>query len=71
MLVEENSTVKNEIFNFKNSKNVSFKVCEQTMKRYSVVESQLIEGVKIVPDGILEIVLRQADGWGYIKESHH
>jgi intracellular sulfur oxidation DsrE/DsrF family protein len=71
MLVEENSTVKNEIFNFKDSKNVTFKVCEQTMKRYSVVESQLIEGVKIVPDGILEIVLRQADGWGYIKESHH
>lgn len=71
MLIEKNSTVKNEILNFKDSKNVSFKVCEQTMKRYNVNESQLIAGVKIVPDGILEIVLKQADGWGYIKEAHH
>jgi intracellular sulfur oxidation DsrE/DsrF family protein len=71
MFVEENSTVKNGIYQFKESENVSFKICEQTMKRYKVNESELIEGVKVVPDGILEIVLRQAEGWGYIKESHH
>jgi uncharacterized protein len=41
------------------------------MKRYKVNESQLIVGVEIVPDGILEIVQRQAEGWGYIKEAHH
>jgi len=71
MLVKEKSSVANEISNFKDSKNVSFKVCEQTMKRYHVNESELIPGVQIVPDGILEIVEKQAEGWGYIKEAHH
>jgi intracellular sulfur oxidation DsrE/DsrF family protein len=71
MLVKEKSSVESEVSNFKDSENVSFKVCEQTMKRYNVHESQLIVGVEIVPDGILEIVQRQAEGWGYIKEAHH
>lgn len=71
MLVKENSSVQSDIFKFKDSQQVSFIVCEQTMKRYNVNASELIEGVKTVPDGILEIVLKQADGWGYIKESHH
>jgi uncharacterized protein len=71
MLVNEKSSVASDVLNLKDSENVSFKVCEQTMKRYKVNESQLIVGVEIVPDGILEIVQRQAEGWGYIKESHH
>ena len=71
MLVKEKSSVSSEISNLKDSANVSFKVCEQTMKRYNVSESQLLYGVQIVPDGILEIVQKQAEGWGYIKEAHH
>jgi intracellular sulfur oxidation DsrE/DsrF family protein len=40
------------------------------MKKYGVNQSQLIAGVQTVPDGILEIVQKQAAGWGYIKEAH-
>jgi intracellular sulfur oxidation DsrE/DsrF family protein len=70
MLVSGSSSVSSEILNFKDSKNVSFKVCEQTMKKDQVNASQLLAGVRTVPDGILEIVQKQAEGWGYIKEAH-
>ena len=71
MLLKNQSTVSEEILKFTDSPNVSFIVCEGTMKRYKVEKSQLLPGIKTVPDGILEIVLKQADGWGYIKEAHH
>jgi uncharacterized protein len=53
------------------NKNVSFKVCGLTLERYNVERSQLITGVEVVPDAIIEIVNRQNEGWGYIKESHN
>lgn len=49
---------------------ISFKVCAFTMKRFDVNESQLVPGVKIVPDGIYEIISKQREGWGYIKVAH-
>ena len=52
------------------NKNISFKVCEMTMKRNNVAKSQLLPGVQVVPDGIYEIISRQQDGWGYIKVAH-
>lgn len=48
--------------------NVSVVVCEQTMKRHKMVNDDLIPGVGSVPDGIFEIVMKQKEGWGYIKE---
>lgn len=51
-------------------KNVSFKVCAATMKRYNIDKTQLIPGVEIVPDGIYEIIVKQQQGWGYIKVAH-
>jgi intracellular sulfur oxidation DsrE/DsrF family protein len=52
------------------NKNISFKVCQSTMKRNNIDKSQLIPGVEVVPDAIIEIVTKQAEGWGYIKEAH-
>lgn len=51
-------------------KNISFKVCEMTMKRHNVDKAQLIPGVEVVPDGIYEIISKQKEGWGYIKVAH-
>jgi intracellular sulfur oxidation DsrE/DsrF family protein len=39
------------------------------MKRYNVAKTQLLPGVETVPDGIIEIIDRQREGWGYIKEA--
>jgi intracellular sulfur oxidation DsrE/DsrF family protein len=52
------------------NKNVTFKVCEATMKRNNIDRSQLIPGVEVVPDGIYEIITKQKEGWGYIKVAH-
>ena len=48
--------------------NVSIVVCQNTMKRNKKNETDLIPGIGMVPDGIFEIVIRQKQGWGYIKE---
>jgi intracellular sulfur oxidation DsrE/DsrF family protein len=37
------------------------------MKVHNVEKNMLIPGVKTVPDGIYELISRQADGYGYIK----
>ncbi|NHE58732.1 DsrE family protein [Cyclobacterium plantarum] len=71
MVLSENSTVSKEILQFEGNDKVSFVVCEATLKRHQIKPSQLLTGVKTVPDGILEIVTKQGEGWGYIKESHH
>jgi intracellular sulfur oxidation DsrE/DsrF family protein len=60
----------NAVGQLMSNKNISFKVCEMTMKRQNVDKSQLIPGVEVVPDGIFEIVTKQKEGWGYIKVAH-
>ncbi len=71
MVVKDESPSAGTIEQLALQKNVSFKVCAMTMQRDGVDKSQLISGVQVVPDGILEIVTKQAEGWGYIKESHN
>lgn len=71
MYVKGKSTVAKAIQKLESNSNVSFKVCEQTMARHKVDKSQLFMNVTPVPDGILEIVNKQSEGWGYIKEAHH
>ncbi|WP_274476262.1 DsrE family protein [Mangrovimonas aestuarii] len=53
-----------------NSDNVTFVMCNGTLKRHNLTQDKLIKGIKVVPDGILEIVTKQKQGWGYIKESN-
>jgi len=68
MVMKDKSTVADQIKALENSKNVAFKVCEGSMKRHNVNKSQLLPGVGTVPDGIMELVQKQNEGWGYIKE---
>lgn len=46
---------------------VVFVACENTMKKKSVTKDQLLEGVDTVPMGIGEIIMKQEQGWSYIK----
>jgi len=71
MALKEKSSVAEEIASFAGSNNVSFKVCAMTLDRKKIDKNELISNVEVVPDGILEIVTKQSEGWGYIKESHH
>jgi len=70
MAVKGKSAVSSGVEQLTANKNISIMVCAETMKRLNVDKSQLLSGVKNVPDGILEIVGKQGEGWGDIKEAH-
>jgi uncharacterized protein len=71
MVLRDKSTVANAVESVRINKNVAFAVCSETMIRYNIQRDQLLLGVIVVPDAIMEIVGKQGEGWGYIKESHH
>ncbi|PHN05750.1 DsrE family protein [Flavilitoribacter nigricans] len=71
MVLQEESTLAENIRFFEDRERISIKVCEVTMKRHGIEKTQLLTGVESVPDAIMEIVSKQAAGWGYIKEAHN
>ena len=71
MLLKDQSIVSEAIQAVSANKNVAFAVCAETMKRQNIDKSQLLPGVIVVPDATMEIVIKQGEGWGYIKEAHH
>lgn len=68
MVVKGESTVSEEMEALANNENVDFVVCQASLNRHKIDASQLVAGVWTVPDGILEIIQKQEQGWGYIKE---
>lgn len=70
MVLKDKTVVGEDIQKLTNEKNVDIVICAQTMKRYNVDKSHLVPGVKVVPDAIIEIVTKQKEGWGYIKEAN-
>lgn len=67
MVAKDKSAVADEVIRLAGIKNVAFSVCEIALKNNNIEKSQLLPGVRTVPDGIYEIISKQADGWGYIK----
>ncbi len=70
MLLKARSPVKAEIEKLVNVDNVSLRVCAIAMEKHELTEQDLISGVKTVPNGIVEVILKQNEGWAYIKESN-
>lgn len=46
---------------------VVFAVCENTMKQRKLEKSQILTSATFVPVGLAEIILKEEDGWSYIK----
>lgn len=67
MVVKNQSTVSGDVIKLATGKQVIFAVCEQAMKIHHIENSQLLSGVTTVPDGLYELVTKQAEGFGYIK----
>jgi hypothetical protein len=70
MVMPERSSVAADVQAALKNPNTTFAVCEVAMKSNKVNVSQLVPGVKTVPDGIYEIITKQHEGWGYIKVTH-
>ncbi|WP_242121387.1 DsrE family protein [Aestuariivivens sediminicola] len=69
MVLKDKSVVAEDLEMLAKKDNIDFVICQGTMKRHDVDSDDLISGVRSVPDGILEIIEKQKEGWGYIKES--
>jgi uncharacterized protein len=61
------SAVLDDISKLSENKQVQFRACAVAMKKHNLDESGLVSGVQTVPDGIYEIVKKQAAGYAYIK----
>src|SRR5947209_6850543 len=56
MVVKGRSYVEDAVAKLAANKNVAFRVCAVAMKNQNVDQSQLMEGIGTVPDGIYEII---------------
>jgi len=67
MLVKDKSTVAGDVIKLGTDKKVIFAACEHAMQVFNINRNQLLNGVTTVPDGLYELVIKQAEGYGYIK----
>lgn len=67
MVVKDKSTVAIDIVKLAADKKVAFVVCEHAMKIFNIEKHQLLDGMLTVPDALYELVIKQAEGYGYIK----
>ena len=70
LVMPEKSAVMVDVKEAMKNPNVAFAVCERAMNNNKVDKGQLLEKVHTVPDGIHELVVKQQQGWGYIKVVH-
>lgn len=70
LVMPDRSTVIADVREAMKNPRVAFTVCEIALRNNKVDRSQLLPGVKTVPDGIYELVAKQQDNWGYIKVMH-
>ncbi|HEV8273424.1 MAG TPA: DsrE family protein [Chitinophagaceae bacterium] len=67
MVVKDKSTVSGDVMKLGTEKKVTFAACEHAMKVFNISKDQLLNGVTTVPDALYELVIKQAEGYGYIK----
>ena len=67
MIVKDKSTVAGDVIKLGTGKKVTFAACEHAMQVFNINKNQLLNGVTTVPDALYELVIRQAEGYGYIK----
>jgi intracellular sulfur oxidation DsrE/DsrF family protein len=48
---------------------VIFSACENSMKKHNVTKADLLLVAGTVPSGVAELVLKQEQGWSYLKAS--
>ena len=46
---------------------VVFAVCENTLKKRKIEKSQILPTATFVPVGLAEIIMKEEEGWSYIK----
>lgn len=66
LLMKEKTNQLDKIINFK-SQGVAFMACENTMKERNISKESIITEAGFVKSAAIEIILKQEEGWSYIK----
>jgi intracellular sulfur oxidation DsrE/DsrF family protein len=66
LLRKDDNELKNEISELK-SQGVDFVICENTLKQRQLKKEIFLPEARFVPSAIIELVLKQEEGWIYIK----
>ena len=66
LLMKEKTTQSERIIDFK-SKGVTFMACENTMRERNISKESIIPEAGFVKSAVVEIILKQEQGWSYIK----
>ena len=51
-------------------KGIAFAVCENSMRRSKLTKEQMLKQSSFVPVGLAELVMKQEEGWSYIKAGY-
>jgi intracellular sulfur oxidation DsrE/DsrF family protein len=46
---------------------IVFLACENTMRKYKIEKADLLVEANTVPSGVVEVILKQEQGWRYLK----
>lgn len=65
-LVKEKTHLASDIIAM-SKEGVVFAACENSMRKHHIEKSQLLLQAITVPSGVAELVLKQEDGWSYLK----
>lgn len=65
-LVKDKTYFTNEI-QLLAEKGVKFLACQNTMRKHNIESDRIVNQAKIVPSGVVEIILKQEAGWSYLK----
>ena len=49
------------------TKGVEFAACENTLRERKIQKSEIVTDAFFVPSGIIEVVIKQDEGWAYLK----
>jgi intracellular sulfur oxidation DsrE/DsrF family protein len=66
LLVKDKTYFANEIASL-TKEGIVFSACENTMRKYKIVKEDLLIEAKTVPSGVVEVILKQEQGWRYLK----
>lgn len=62
----KNSAHRNNIEKLR-QRGVTFLVCQNTLNEKKIQSSEFLPLAKIIPAGIAHVIIRQSEGWSYIK----
>ena len=69
LLIKKNSKVPALVQEW-NTKGVVFAACNNTMRRRGVKKEDLSAQATVVPSAMVELILKQEEGWSYVKGGH-